>query len=353
MKSNIDKPIITFAIVAYNQERFIREAIEGAFSQTYSPLEIILSDDCSTDHTFEIIKELADAYQGPHTIILNRNDKNLGIGAHFNRVMELARGDLVVGSAGDDISVPYRVERIYQAYESTKGIAKSIFSNYLTIDISGKPLCLHYETPMQSEDFSPNKLVKKDSLISGCSHAWSREVFSVFGPLITPLTCEDMVIPLRSALIGQIKYINEPLVMHRQHGINIWNYKWHHKTKININREIEFTRFWLYEKKAIYMNWIKDLQIMGKISNSREEELRCLQAIVYNRLLDIEEYIFMLKAKFTEKAIIVAKHIFKKGMKFQIIRHEIGFFLIPKIFRMYMIVKNKISDLRGLNDTGV
>jgi len=346
MKCKTDKPIITFALVAYNQERFIREAIEGAFSQTYSPLEIILSDDCSTDHTFEIIKQLADSYQGPHTIILNRNDKNLGIGGHINRAMELARGDLIVAAAGDDISVPHRVERIYQAYESTKGIAKSIFSNYLTIGIYGKPLCLHYEIPIQSEDFSPNNLAKKDSLISGCSHAWSREVFSVFGPLITPLTCEDMVIPFRSALLGQIKYIHEPLVMHRQHGINLWNYKWHHKTMIDVNREIEFTRFWLFERKAIFENWIKDLQIMEKISHSREEELRYLQAIVYKRLLDIEEYIFMLNAKFMEKAKIVAKHIFKKGMKFQIIRHEIGFYLIPKIYRMYMNAKNKIKDLR-------
>jgi len=42
-----EKSLITLALVAYNQERFISEALEGAFAQTYSPLEIILSDDCS------------------------------------------------------------------------------------------------------------------------------------------------------------------------------------------------------------------------------------------------------------------------------------------------------------------
>jgi len=50
------KPLITFALFAYNQERFIREAVQGAFSQTYSPLEIIMSDDCSKDRTFDIEK---------------------------------------------------------------------------------------------------------------------------------------------------------------------------------------------------------------------------------------------------------------------------------------------------------
>lgn len=40
-------PLVTFALFAYNQEKFIREAVEGAFAQTYESLEIILSDDCS------------------------------------------------------------------------------------------------------------------------------------------------------------------------------------------------------------------------------------------------------------------------------------------------------------------
>jgi glycosyltransferase involved in cell wall biosynthesis len=47
---------------AYNHERFIAEAVRGALSQTYSPLEIIISDDCSTDRTFEIIQSEVAGY---------------------------------------------------------------------------------------------------------------------------------------------------------------------------------------------------------------------------------------------------------------------------------------------------
>ena len=57
-KEKYDRPLVTFALFAYNQEQYIREAIEGAFAQTYQPLEIILSDDCSTDRTFEIMREM-------------------------------------------------------------------------------------------------------------------------------------------------------------------------------------------------------------------------------------------------------------------------------------------------------
>lgn len=77
-----ERSLISFALLAYKQEQYIREAVEGAFSQTYSPLEIILSDDCSPDRTFDIIQEMAAKYTGPHKVVLNRNPQNFGIGAH-------------------------------------------------------------------------------------------------------------------------------------------------------------------------------------------------------------------------------------------------------------------------------
>jgi len=109
----MSRPLLTFLVAAYNQEQYIREAVEGAFRQTYSPLEIIISDDCSTDRTFAIASEMAAAYRGPHKILLNRNPTNLGISAHANRIMELTHGELVVASAGDDVSLPERTEVIY------------------------------------------------------------------------------------------------------------------------------------------------------------------------------------------------------------------------------------------------
>jgi hypothetical protein len=102
------RPLVSFIIVAYNQEQYIRQAVEGAFRQAYSPLEIILSDDCSTDATFAIMQEMASHYTGPHNVRLNRNSSNMGLGQHYNRVMTIASGDIVEIAAGDDISLPWR-----------------------------------------------------------------------------------------------------------------------------------------------------------------------------------------------------------------------------------------------------
>jgi glycosyltransferase involved in cell wall biosynthesis len=52
---------VSFVVFAYNQERFIAEAVKGAFGQTYEPLQIVLSDDCSTDDTFRVMQALAAA----------------------------------------------------------------------------------------------------------------------------------------------------------------------------------------------------------------------------------------------------------------------------------------------------
>ena len=104
----LKKPLVSFIIFSYKQEKFIRDAIRGALAQTYEPLEIIISDDCSPDNTFTIIEEETASYAGPHKVILNRNETNLGLPEHMNKVLKMARGEFIVENAGDDISCPHR-----------------------------------------------------------------------------------------------------------------------------------------------------------------------------------------------------------------------------------------------------
>ena len=111
----MEKPLISYVVTTYNIEQYVEESVRCAFSQTYSPLEIVLSDDCSTDHTFDIMQKMAKEYKGPHKIILNRNESNLGITKHMNKVyLELATGEIIVAAHGDDISKPERTEVSYE-----------------------------------------------------------------------------------------------------------------------------------------------------------------------------------------------------------------------------------------------
>jgi glycosyltransferase involved in cell wall biosynthesis len=132
------RPLVTFALFAYNQEQYICEAVEGAFAQTYEPLEIILSDDSSSDRTYEIMQEMASAYRGNARIILRRSPANRGLALHMQDVTNLSHGDFMVVSAGDDISLPERTTELIRQmlHESTQFAA----SNYTEISESGKIL---------------------------------------------------------------------------------------------------------------------------------------------------------------------------------------------------------------------
>jgi glycosyltransferase involved in cell wall biosynthesis len=216
----MSNPLVTFALVAYKQEQFIREAVEGAFAQTYSPLEIILSDDCSPDRTFEIMQGMAAAYIGPHKIILNRNKNNLGLGSHLNRLMELASGEIIVVGAGDDISLPERAEHIQREFAAAGGKAMAVFSDMTEIDATGNILKLTDTHPRPGFDHPVQCCRNMLEGIAGASNAWHRKVFDVFGPLQPKIVFEDRVIALRAALLGTIRHIPEPLVKYRRHQTN-------------------------------------------------------------------------------------------------------------------------------------
>ena len=212
-----DRPLVTFALFAYNQESFIREAVNAALAQTYSPMEIILSDDFSTDGTFSIMKELAGAYTGPNHIILNRNPENLGLAAHIARLSELATGNLIVVAAGDDISLPQRTAALVSQWRSNGYRSGSYYSSLILIDEAGRPVATG------CPDRPPTvTLAERTNLIFqgvyGCSHAWTRDLSERFGPFDPRILQEDFIIPLRAALSGAIHFTPEPLVKYRVHS---------------------------------------------------------------------------------------------------------------------------------------
>lgn len=227
---SLSQPLISFVVPAYKQEKYVEEAIRGAFSQTYSPLEIVLSDDASPDRTFELMKSAAENYSGPHRIILNRNERNLGIGGHVNRVIALSRGEIIVLAAGDDISAPDRVQAIHDAWRESGGKATSFMSDFETIDASGHPLKEAINRRFPKENLlhpiamAPAQYVKAFDLgisPAGCAHAVHRKLYDLFGPLAESVIAEDVALTFRSLILGHLVVINRKLVKYRLHDSNI------------------------------------------------------------------------------------------------------------------------------------
>lgn len=209
-----ERPLVTFLLVAYRQEDYIRTACEAALAQTYSPLEIIFSDDCSPDATFDIMQQVVAAYDGPHQVRLSQNEKNIGLIAHVNKGQEMAAGDLVVVAAGDDISLPERTERLVAAWLENRGKAFSFHSDVMRIDMAGNDL-ERWVPPIAQAPGELSDLALRMSLVIGATHAWDRKIFDVFGPLRFLDAYEDLVIAYRSALLGGIHHVPEMLVKYR------------------------------------------------------------------------------------------------------------------------------------------
>ena len=216
-----ERPLVTFALFAYNQEKYIREAVEGAFAQTYEPLEIILSDDCSTDRTFEIMEEMAAGYMGPHKIALRRPNQNLGLARGVSEVSKLGNGELIIAAAGDDISTPNRTEVLVATWIKYGKISGSIYSHFIPISEDGSLVTPPSRWPEWRISLSDRQLFMLNdySGLSGCAHAWTKDIFEIFGPINDHINHEDLIIPLRALLIGSIIFTPKDLVYYRlTHG---------------------------------------------------------------------------------------------------------------------------------------
>ena len=112
------KPYVSFCILTYKQEDFILDALQGAVEQDYDDMEIIVSDDCSSDSTFEKIQSFVASYKGDKSIMVNRNDHNLGLVPHYNKVLgELAQGEILIIADGDDVSYSNRTADTVDAFK--------------------------------------------------------------------------------------------------------------------------------------------------------------------------------------------------------------------------------------------
>jgi hypothetical protein len=208
-----DRPLVTFALFTYNQEAYVAAAVQAALDQSHSPLEIIISDDCSSDTTYERIVRAVDGYRGPHVLRLNRNERRLGIGGHVNRMMDMASGELIVAAAGDDVSLPHRTERIFERWQASKGKVHLFCSDVIEVPLDGYPV--KRATAYLSTNFDPEWIALTGCGVLGATAAWTRWLWERFGPLPESTVHEDVVMTLWGAVSGGVAVDREPLVRYR------------------------------------------------------------------------------------------------------------------------------------------
>ncbi len=203
----------SIALIAYNQADWIEEAVKAVLAQECDPLEILLSDDCSTDGTFDKMTRLAEAYQGPHTVVLNRNPVNLGLIGHVNRTFDLASGEVIISIAGDDICYPNRAARTIAVFEAERPLLAFSQARVETFDGREMPRVYQKATFYSTHDAQSAALSMEMYLGATC--AWHKDLYRKYGPIKYAECYEDLILGFRAALEGRIALIDEELVLYR------------------------------------------------------------------------------------------------------------------------------------------
>lgn len=211
------QPLVGVGMPVYNGERFLAEAIESVLRQTETDIELVISDNASTDRTGDICRSYAAI---DPRVRYYRNDVNQGAHPNFNRVFELARGRYFKWAAHDDVLHPEFVRRCVETLEAaTDAVLCQSAIEY--IDESGASLGIHAHHVPGSESVDGARRFAALALRPHDCYAMMGVLRRSLIERAMPLQNfhgADRVLLARIALAGRFFTVPEPLLKVRDHA---------------------------------------------------------------------------------------------------------------------------------------
>lgn len=205
------------ALATYNGERFIVEQLNSILWQTYPNFEIVISDDCSTDRTPEILHEYAEKYPDVH---FYPNVQKSGMVKNFEKALRHCKGDFIAFADQDDIWLPDKLQYLFDNIDDDTAM---IYHDSAYIDERGN--FMNKRVSDFRKPVSGRNLFLMDE-ISGlfiCGHAllFRRDLLNRALPL-SELRNHDGWIACIALLEGNIKAMPDVKVLYRQHSNNVY-----------------------------------------------------------------------------------------------------------------------------------
>lgn len=201
-------------MATYNGERFLQEQLDSITRQTLTPLELVVTDDGSTDSTVGILH--AFKAQAPFPVRIYQNEERLGHIQNFFKAMSLCRGELISLSDQDDIWSSHKLRRMQAAFEDD-GVVLAIHSG-LVVDESLHPL--GWRVP----DIKRDEVLPALHKLRGFEARGFAMMFRADLPLVLQWKqrfTHDWWIYFLAQTFGRIAYIKEPLVQYRRHDASV------------------------------------------------------------------------------------------------------------------------------------
>jgi glycosyltransferase involved in cell wall biosynthesis len=211
-----DSPLVGIGLPTHNGEPFLALALESLLAQDHRELEIVVSDNASTDRTPEIVQ---DFMRRDSRIRYDRADGFLTASQNFNRALALSSGTLFMWAADDDLWDPSYVRRCAAALAGDP-MAVMASSRLRFIDPAGTVLDSDYDR-YDNPDLSSRSLVERVRILLrrggfyqayGLARRDALQQTHLFQDIYAP----DVVLTLELALLGPIVLVPEPLFFYRR-----------------------------------------------------------------------------------------------------------------------------------------
>lgn len=206
---------VAFIIPARDKEKHVARAMRAAFKQTYSGMEIVVSDQGSADGTRKVIHETAKEYKGPNKLTLldcpiTKYKGMPGLNQHLNWLVQTVDADMFMCSAADDFSLPRRAEVTVAAFEkhNPSMVATGM---YFGEPCEAQGVKYGGETGYPEADgwVNPEEMFRR--YIGGSTtQAWTREFYEKIGGL-EGVGSPDIIMPFIACMDKGMWYVHERL----------------------------------------------------------------------------------------------------------------------------------------------
>jgi glycosyltransferase involved in cell wall biosynthesis len=215
---------ISVSLCTYNGDRFLLEQLESLAKQSRLPDQLVIADDASSDRSLQIAESFAA--RAPFPVEVHAHTRNVGYAANFGRALERCDGAVLALCDQDDVWHPEKLARLEAVFEADPGVGM-VFSDAELVDSELRPLG---STMWQAAGFSPaqRRIAEEEgvlevllfrSVVMGAAMAFRARHVGLVLP-VGDRVDHDAWIALLISTTAEVAFVEEPLLLYRQHGGN-------------------------------------------------------------------------------------------------------------------------------------
>ena len=219
--------MLSIALCTYNGEQYLKEQLESFANQSLLPDELVVCDDGSSDGTIEILQMFSLC--APFEVKVIQNEKSLGIVKNFSKAIEYCSGEYIAISDQDDIWM-------YEKLKETVGLLKVMEKKYgkefpllvhsdltvVDVDLNILNESMMKSQHIENEDIPSRALgtLLANNYVTGCTVVINKALKNLSLPIPREAIMHDRWLALVAASSGKIGFVDQPLILYRQHGNN-------------------------------------------------------------------------------------------------------------------------------------